>query len=139
MAKINYPKVCQQLKPPECFLLISCLFFQVGKAQLRIPATLQFVDMELLQKESACLALLLGNMASGDGGSMTLLPVESLAFSHIPPPALRLHEVGSSYDGSQTFKIEDEGTCPFGWNIHYNGQYQYLQRTVVERLSDPAC
>jgi len=131
--------VCQQWKPAKYFPPISCLSFQVGKAQLRIPATLQFVDMELLQKESACLALLLGNMASGDGGgSMTLLPVESLAFSHIPPPASRLHEVESIYVRSQTLKIKDEW---FGCNIHVSGQYQSLPQPVVEHLSDskPAC
>jgi hypothetical protein len=101
--------VCQQHKTAYAafaFPFILYYFFQVGKAQLRIPASMQFVDMELLQKESACLALLLGSLAGGDGGSMGLLPVESLAFSHILPPAVRTQEVLSTPDlsNAQTLK-----------------------------------
>jgi len=76
----------------------------------------QYVDMALLQKGSACLALQLANGTSDEGGSIRLLPVESLAFSHVPAPVSRLQEVTN--DLSQGPLMEHTWKCGFSETGH---------------------
>ena len=66
---------------------------QVEAARLKIPANVRFVDMALLQKGTAHLALLLSHQDGGWGGSIGMLPLGALQFSNVPPPTSCVQEV----------------------------------------------